>query len=95
MDQLLRQNNLGQKPRVFSELTSTEGVSSYYCAGDAKLLEGSHTQRTAEVTGWPDVLLRSRDGDSGFTGCQYHDHGFDVWDGETRFLPEAPDTQTG
>lgn len=77
-----------------SLLTSTEAVPLHYCAGDVKLFEGRHTQRALQVTGRPDESIRSCNGDSWFTGRQDHNYCLDVWDGETRVLPETPDTHT-
>lgn len=72
-------------------LTSAEAVSLHYCAGDVKLLEGRHPQRSPQVTSWPHQSVRARDGDSWFTGLQDHHHRLYVWDGEARVLAEAPD----
>lgn len=72
-------------------LTSAEAVPLHYCAGDVKLLEERHPQRSPQVPSWPDQSVRARDGDSRFAGLQHHHHRFHVWDGEARVLAEAPD----
>lgn len=84
----------GETTQAASQLTSTEAVSLHYCAGDVKLFEGCHTQRAPQVTGRPDESIRSCNGDSRFAGRQDHHYRLDVWDGETRVLPETPDRHT-
>ncbi len=75
----------------FSPLTSAEAVSLHYCAGDAKLFEGCHTQRAPQVTGRPDESIRCCNGDSRLTGWQDHHYCLEVWDGEASVLPKTPD----
>lgn len=51
--------NNSEKWGVIFPLTSAGAFSLHHCAGDAEVFEERHTQRTAEVAGEPDQLIRS------------------------------------